>query len=139
MNNLLTALATKVSGSTLSNDVGGRIFIAKVPDDEANNYPRVVISIISVVMEKTFTEIYWNVLMQVDLISTVSAGLAQITTMDSDLTALLDDCLMSITGFTLVSCERKNLSPMVDDIVMPDGTNGAHFWPVEFEIKLSKN
>lgn len=137
MNALLDALEAKFLDSTLYNSVGGKIYY-----DEADSpdYPRVVYSIVSAPKEKTFTEQYINVLLQVDLFSARSAGKAVITTMYNDLVALLDDKQMDIVGYTLVWMCEKNVVPLTEEVdALPDGTTTIFHWPVDWEIRISKN
>jgi len=65
MNNLLSAIMTKLSGSALYNDVGGRIFLDEAP--EGTEFPYVVFFIVSDVPEKTFTEDFENIIIQFSL------------------------------------------------------------------------
>lgn len=134
MNNLITAIQSKFSGSALSETVGGRIYHAFAPD--ANEYPRVVWHIISAPKEKTFTEVYRNTLIQVDLFSAKSAGETQIGQMYAYLSALLDECSLTITGSTLVWCREENLVTLSEDLDEPlqDGSTGLYHWAVDFSI-----
>ena len=139
MNNFLAAIATKFTDSDLYNDVSGRVYL-----DEADSpdYPRVVYSVIAAPKEKTFTEQYVNILLQVSLYSAKSAGMAVMTTMYSDLVALLDEgTLDDLTGYTLVWMREENLVPMVEKLTtpLPDGSTGLLSWHVDFEIRLSKD
>jgi hypothetical protein len=137
MNALFDALEAKFLNSALYNDAGGRVYLdqADTPD-----YPRVVYSVITAPKEKTFTEQYTNVLLQVDLFSARSAGKAVMTTMYNDLVALLDDKLMDITGYTLVWMREENLVPLTEEVdALPDGTTSILHWAVDWEIRISKN
>jgi len=137
MNNFLEALKNKFTDSDLYNDVSGRVHL-----DEADSpdYPRVVYSIISAPKEKTFTEQYVNVLLQVSLYSAKSAGTTIMTTMYNHLVALLDEGTLDITGYTLVWMREENLVPMSEKLTtpLPDGSTGLLGWHVDFEIRLSK-
>jgi hypothetical protein len=136
MNNLISALKTKFATSTLADTVGGRIYYAFA---DTNEYPRVVFHIISAPKEKTFTEVYRNTLIQVDLLSAVSAGDAQIGQMYADLSALLDECSLTITGSTLVWCKEENLVTLNEDLdePLPDGSSGLHHWAVDYTVRSS--
>jgi len=137
MNNFLTALNSKFTDSNLFNDVSGRIYLDQA---DSPDYPRVVYSIIAAPKEKTFTEQYTNILLQVDLYSAKSAGTSVMTTMYNDLVALLDDQPLTITGYTLVKMEEENLVPTTQILSapLPDGTTGLLVWHVDFEIVIKK-
>ena len=138
MNNFLAALNTKFTDSDLYNDVSGRI---DLDESSSPDYPRVVYSIISAPKEKTFTEQYVNILLQVSLFSAKSAGMAVMTTMYNHLVALLDDQPLDIIGYTLVRMQEENLVPMTEKLTipLPDGSTGLLSWHVDFSIRLSKN
>lgn len=137
MNALLDALEAKFLDSALYNDVGGRVYYDQA---DTEDYPRVVYSIVTAPKEKTFTEQYTNVLLQVDLFSARSAGKAVMTTMYNDLVALLDDKLMDITGYKLVWMREENLVPLTEEVPsLPDGTTTVIHWAVDWEIRISKN
>jgi len=138
MVNLISAIKTKLSGSALYNDVGGRVFLDEA--DQGAEFPYIVFFIVSGVPEKTFTEDMENVLLQFSLFSALSAGDAIMTTMYADLKALFDECSLSITGSTLIWMRRQNLTTMVEaDITLPDGSNGVRHWAVDYEVFTSLN
>ena len=134
MNNLLTSLATKISGSALSTDVGGRVYLDQYPADEMPpTYPYIVYFIVSDVPEKTFSEEFENILLQFSLFS-ASPGAAEITTMYTHLKALFDECAFNITSSILVWMKRTNLTTTVDDITVSDATQTIKHWAVDYEI-----
>jgi hypothetical protein len=136
MNNLLTAIMTRTTGSDLSTDVGGRIYLDRAPD--GSEYPYVVFFIIAGTPDKTFTEHYTDTLIQFSLFSS-SSGALEITTMYKDLKALFDEWTALITDNRLVRMNESNLMTMFDDIVTPTGIVGIRHWAVDFEIKTSLN
>jgi len=137
MTNILTALYGKFAGSSLSSDVGGRLFLDQAPD--GCEYPYVVYQIVSGVPDKTFTEVYTDTLIQFSLFSS-SSSVLEIATMYADLKTLLDECSLTITGSTLVWMREQNLVTMMEDITAPDGTTQrCRHWGVDFEIKTSLN
>ena len=131
MNNLLTAIMTKISGSALSTDVGGRIFLDQAPD--GCDFPYVVFFIVTDAPEKTFSEDFENIIIQFSLFS-ASQGATEITTMYRDLKALFDECAMTITSNTLIWMKRTNLTTMREDVTTPSGTVGVRHWAVDYEI-----
>lgn len=135
MNNLLQALATKISVSTLSSDVGGRIYLDQYPPDEMPaTYPYVIYFIVSGVPERTFTEHYTDVLIQFSIFS-ASSGAAEITTIYNDLIALFDEQTLTISSIEAVWMREENLTTMIDEITVADASQSVKHWAVDFEIK----
>lgn len=134
MNNLLTAIMTKTSGSALSTDVGGRIFLDDAPQE--TEFPYVVFFIVSDVPADTFVESLEDILIQFSLFS-ASVGATEITTMYTDLKALFDDQYLSITNNTHIYMMRQNLTTMVEDIIVADATQRVKHWAVDYGILLS--
>jgi hypothetical protein len=137
MQPLIDAISTKLLDSAIYNDVGGRAYYDTADSDDL---PRLVYSIVSGVPDKTFSELYHDVLIQFDLFSALSAGKTQITTMYADLISLMDECSLSITGYTLVWMREANLVTMVEDLsALQDGSSICLHWAVDFEARISKN
>ena len=132
MNNLLTAIMTKLTGSALSSDVGGRIFADEAPDGAP--FPYVIFLIISDVPDNTFTDDLHEILIQFSLYST-SSGLAEITDMYADLKALFDDCTLAITSTTFLFMKRQSMTTMFDAITTPAGEVGVRHWAADYIIK----
>lgn len=136
MNNLLTAIYGKFSGSSLSSNVGGRIFFDSAP--EGTEYPYVVYFINNSVQNKTFTEIYSDTTVQFNLFS-ISTGVTEITTMYNNLKSLFDECSLTITGSTLIWMREGVLSTSYEDIVTENGTVGCRNWAVDYDVLTSLN
>lgn len=137
MQALIDAIVNKLAGSTISDDVGGRCYYDTA---DSQDTPYLVYSIVSAVPDKTFSEHDYDVLIQVDLFSALSAGKTQITTMYADLISLLDECSLTITGYALVWCREANLVTMVEDLsALQDGTNILNHWAIDFEVRVSQN
>ena len=136
MVNLLTAIYSKTSGSALSSDVGGRIFLDRAPD--GCEFPYVVFFVVSGVPDRTFSEHYTNTLIQFSLFS-ASSSAVEITDMYADLKALFDEQPLTITGSTLVWMKENNLTTMADDITVADATQAVKSWHVDFEVLTSLN
>ena len=136
MNNLLTSIMSKTSGQSISNDVGGRIFLDQAPDGV--EYPYIVFFIVTDTPGKTFTEDFENIIIQFSLFS-ASSGATEITTMYRDLKALFDECALTIppTGTEtdkLIWFKRQNLTTMMDEVVVADATQNVKHWAVDYEI-----
>lgn len=136
MNNLLSAIMTKCSGSALSADVGGRIFFDEAPETSA--FPYIVFKIIAGTPQDTFKDSIEDTLVQFSLFS-ISDGAAEITDMYADLKALFDWQALTITGNTCIWVMRQNLSTMFDEVTTTSGTVGLRHWAVDYSIMMQKS
>ena len=128
MNNLLAAIFSKISGSSFSSDVGGRVYLDEAPAN--TEFPYCVVFIVSSVPDKTFTENFSDILIQFSIFSDSSSA-AEITNIYNDLKALFDECSFSISGSTLVWMVETSLNTMVESEIK--------HWAVDFSIKKSLN
>jgi hypothetical protein len=135
MNALLTGLMSKLTGSTLSTQVGGRIYLDEALEGDA--FPYVVFSIVACTPDDTFKNKLDDILIQFSLFST-SKGATEITTMYNNLIAILDDAPLSVTGFSHIWLIRKNLTTMIEEITTPAGTEICKHWAVDYSIMLEK-
>lgn len=131
MNNLFTALVTKIANSNFSTAIGGRFYADVAP--EGCEYPYCVFSIVSSNPDYTFTERFEDTTIQFSLYS-ISESVAEMTALYGYLTALFDECEMTITGETLVWMKRENLTTMYDAIDTPNGTLGLRHWATDYLI-----
>lgn len=136
MQALITAIDAKLLDSTVYNDVGGRVYYDTA---DTNDLPYIVYSIVSAVPDRTFSERYTELIIQFDLFSALSAGKTQITTMYTDLISLLDECSLTITGYTLVWMRETGLQTFVEDTsALQDGSSILNHWAIDFECRISK-
>lgn len=135
MINIFTALMTKFAGSAFSTDVGGRIYLDEAP--AGAQFPYCVFFIVSDIPQYPGNKTMESILIQFSLFST-SQAVAEITTMLTDLRALLDDCSLTITSSTLVYFIRENFTTQFEDITTPDGTVGVRHYIQEYEISTVK-
>lgn len=131
MNNLLTAIMTKCSGSALSTAVGGRIFEGEAP--EGTEFPYVVITIVTDAQADTFKDKLEDLTIQFSLYS-ISKGLTEITTMFADLKTLFDDAVLTIAGNYHILIARENLTTMQDEFTTPQGTASGRHWAVDYRL-----
>lgn len=131
MHNLLASIMTKCSGSALSTAVGGRIFEGQAP--EGTEFPYVVITIVDDAQADTFKDKLEDLQIQFSLFS-ISKGLTEITGMFTNLKALFDDAVLTITGNYHILISRQHLTTMYDDITTPEGTVGLRHWAVDYWI-----
>jgi len=133
---LITAINAKWPGSALDSAVGGRVFLDQAP--AGCEFPYVVWFIVSGVPDRTFTEHYTDALIQFSIFS-ASPGAVVITSIYNALVALFDECILTITGSTLVWMRETNMQTMVEDITVGDGTQSVKAWHVDFEVRTSLN
>jgi hypothetical protein len=139
MNNILTALATKMSTSTFLTNLSGRIWLDSYQGDLPIIYPYCIYSVVTAPLEKTFTEEYRNTLIQFTICSSSSSAV-EITGLYGDLKTLLDDqSLGTITSNTLVSMKEENLVTTTEEITASDGSQVIKVWHVDYEIITSKS
>jgi len=131
IDDLLTAVMTKTSGSTLSGDLAGRIFLDEAP--EGAEFPYCVFRIVSDVPEYPSNHTLEDLLLQFSLYS-ISASAVEIGDLLTHLRSLFDDCSLTISGNTLVYFIRGNLTPMVEDITTPAGTASCKHWAQEYSV-----
>jgi hypothetical protein len=136
MKALSTAIFSKLAGSTLETDIGGRLFKGRA--DEGAEFPYAVFMVVSDVPEKTFTEDFENVLIQFSLFSSASSS-GEIEDMYSHLKTLFDECSLTITGSTLVWMKRANAFLMVEDHTTTAGTQQVWYYAVDYEVMTSLN
>lgn len=137
MRELIDAINNKIADTTLFWSVGGRVYYDTA---DTNDLPYIVYSIVSAVPDRTFSERYTELILQFDLFSALSAGKTEITTMYADLISLLDECSLSITGYTLVWIRETGLQTFVEDTsALQDGSNILLHHAVDFECRISKN
>lgn len=129
--NLFTALINKISGSAFTSDIGGRFYADVAPQNA--DYPYCVFSIVTNNPDYTFTEDFEETTIQFSLYST-SAGTTEITDMWKDLTALFDECSLTITDQTLIWMVRRNTTTMYDDVTTTSGTVGLRHWAVDYDL-----
>jgi hypothetical protein len=142
MNNLLTAIMTKISGSALESDVNGRIWLDEYQDDPPVIYPYIIYFDVTDNPDNVFAKTGEEYLFQFSLFS-ASKGLAEITTMLKDLKALFDDCSMTIPPTGTVTdrlewCKRGAKQTMTEDITTVEGTTKVKHWSQEYEITTQK-
>lgn len=134
MDGLLSAIMTKTTGSALSTDVGGRIYLDVTPDD--STFPYVTFMIISGSPDDSFQEKVDEFIFQFSLFS-ASSGAAEITDMYNDLRTLFDDCNLTISGATFCSMQRQSLTTMIEEITVVDATQRIRHWAVEYLIRVA--
>lgn len=131
MKNLTTAIYAKLSGSDFSSDIGGRLFKGRATSGA--EYPYAVFFMVTNIPEKTFSENYEDVIIQFSLFSSTS-GTTEIENMYTHLKALYDECVLSITGATLIWMKRDNAVFLVEDHTTPSGTAQVYAYHIDYSI-----
>lgn len=131
MLNLTTAIYSKLSGSSLETAIGGRMFKGRA--SEGADYPFIVFFVVTNRPEKTFSENYEDVIIQFSLFSSTS-GTTEIENMYTHLKALYDECVLSITGATLIWMKRDNAVFLVEDHTTPSGTAQVYAYHIDYSI-----
>ncbi|PKN20887.1 MAG: hypothetical protein CVU71_03660 [Deltaproteobacteria bacterium HGW-Deltaproteobacteria-6] len=133
MDELIKAIVSKLSGSALSTDVNGRVYLDRAPD--SCEFPYIVFFVVSSVPDWMFTERFEDTMIQFSLFSN-SESAVEITTMLKDLKSLFDDCSLTITSDTLVWFRRQNIATMVEDITTTAGAQAVKHYAVDYEAKV---
>lgn len=136
MNNLLSSIMTKTTGSALSTDVNGRVFLDRAPEE--TEFPYVSFFIVSGVPDDVFNKKGKDIILQFDLFSN-SEGAAEITDMYNDLHSLFDDCSLAITSNNLVWMKETNVTTMTEDITTASGTQKVKHWAVDYQIQTQSS
>jgi hypothetical protein len=142
MENLLKAIATKISGSALSSDVGGRIYHDEYPPDEMPpTYPYVIYFDVTDNPDNVFAKTGEEYLFQFSMFSN-SSGSTEITNIRKDLRALFDDCDMTIppTGTVtdkLIWCKRGPAQTFTEEVTTDKKSTIKH-WTQEYFITTQK-
>lgn len=137
MKNLTTALFNKFTGSAFSTSVGGRLYKTRVPQNPT--FPYAVYYVVSDAPQDTFTDHIEDVLIQFSVFSTASSS-SEIEDILTNLKALYDNCLLSITGNTCVQMERTGGGGLTDVPADVEEGTGAYFQcDVDYEVIMQKN
>lgn len=131
-----TALVGVVHNDLYS-DLGGRLYEAgNVPGDVV--YPYGVYMIVAAPKEKTFTEEFTNVILQLSIFSSASSS-AEIKNAYAHASKLFDECALTITGSTLVWFRETNLACLIEEHTTPSGTASVRHYAIDFDVKTSLN
>jgi len=137
---LFDAIMDKFSGSALFNDLGGRFFQGEYDLNPPVVYPYGKFFIVVGTPDRTFTESYKDIILQVSLLSPKTLGAASLALIYNHMIDLYDECSLSITGYTLLWM-RETVHSQMEEIVeaLPDGSSVVNHWSSDFEIRISKN
>ena len=134
MKNLTTAIWGRLSGSSFSTAIGGRMYKSQAPEN--TEFPYAVYRVVTNTPERTFSEDYENTTIQFSLFS-IASGTTEIEGMFTNLKTLYDEQSFSITGSTLIWMRRATTVFNVEDHITPNGTQRVWAYHVDFEIMTS--
>lgn len=141
LTNLCTALYsrfTAVDGTGSQNAfytaINGQLFEDEAP--AGTQYPYAVYMIVTAPKERTFSEIYTNITLQLSIFSS-NMDSSEIKGLYQKAVALFDECQLSITGSKLVWMREENLSTLIEEVTTPTGTERVRAYHIDFEIKVS--
>lgn len=117
--------------------VGGRLY---EDDDTLGNavMPYAIYKIVSAPMEKTFTEDFVEILLQLSIVSSNSSS-AEIKDAYAHASALFDECALTFTGGTLLRMHETNMVPMREEITTVAGTQWVRHYAVDYEVLIEKS
>ena len=132
MKNLTTAIYGKLSGSTLETTINGQLY--KGQADQGAVFPYIVYFIVSDIPEYPGGKTIEQVLLQFSLFSVLGSS-SEIEDMLTNLRALYDDVVLTITGNTEIYFIRGNMVTMRDEL---EGTEGVWHYVQEYEVWMVK-
>jgi hypothetical protein len=131
---------TAVDGGGASNSfftaVNGQLYEDMAP--EGAQYPYAVYTIAAAPKERTFTEIYTNIFLELSIFSSNSSS-AEIKDIYQKAVALYDEKSLTITGSTLVWMREDYMTAVVENVITPSGTQMIRTYHVDFDVRTSLN
>ena len=131
-----TALDGVGSQNAFYQAINGQLFEDEAPT--GTQYPYAVYSVVAAPKERTFTEIYTNILLQLSIFSS-NMDSSEIKGLYQKAAALFDECSLSVTGSTLVWMREENLTTLVEEVTTQTGTERVRAYHVDYDIKVSLN
>lgn len=117
--------------------LNGQLFEDEAP--EGTQYPYAVYSVVAAPKEKTFTEVYTNVLLQLSIYSS-NMDSSEIKGLYTKAVALFDECSLTITGSKLVWMREENLTTLVEDVdATLTGVSKIRAYHIDFDVRTSLN
>jgi len=141
LTNFTTALYSKFTALTAGvhndfyNAVNGQLFEDKVPAGAA--FPYAVYEVISAPKEKTFTEEFREIYIQLSIFSSASSS-AEIKDAYAHATALFDECALTMTGGTVLRMYEINLVTMTEEMTVADATETIRHYAIDYSILIEK-
>ena len=114
--------------------VNGQLYEDQAP--EGSPYPYSVYLIVSAPKDKTFTEEFTDISLQLSIFSSASSS-SEIKLAYHYAHVLYDECALTITGSTLVWMKETNLTPIIEDHTTPTGTQKVRHYAIDFDVLTS--
>jgi hypothetical protein len=130
MINLTTGIYAKLAGSALNTSIGGRLYKAYAP--EGAIYPYVVFFIVTDIPEYPGGKTIEKYSIQFSLFSSAS-GSTEVEGILTNLRALYDDCVLTITGNTPIYFIRENFTATREEHTTVAGTIGVFHYIQEYD------
>jgi hypothetical protein len=141
LTNFCTALYSKFTAVDIGGSqnafytaINGQMFEDEAP--QGTQYPYATYSIIDAPKERTFTEIYTNISLEISIFS-ANMDSSEIKNLYQKASALFNECGLTITGSTLVWLRETNVTSVVEEITTMPGTDRIRTYHIEFEAKTS--
>lgn len=131
MKNLTTAIYSKLSGSTLTSLIGGRLYKGRAPENV--QYPYAVFFVVVDTQADTFKDKHDDVIIQFSLFSSASST-TEIEGIYAALKSLYDDATLSITGATQALIHRISATFMSEEHTTRDGLQEIWHYSVDYHI-----
>lgn len=131
MKTLFQAIASKFAGSALSTALGGRLYNTVAPQGAA--FPYAVFLLVAGTPDWTFTEAQEESLIQFSLFDK-SEGVGPVCDAYELLTALFDDCKLSVTGWTHLYMHRQS-----QQLVKDEEDPGVWHYIIEYRTFMEKS
>ncbi len=135
MKALTTAIYGKLSGSTLSTAIGGRLYKSEAPQNA--QYPCVVFFVVTDYPEYPGGKTVEHVLVQFSVFS-MAVGSTEVEDILGYLRSLYDDCTLSASGYSQIYCIRGNSQFLRDEVPTVNGTVGIWHYVQEYNIQIVK-
>jgi hypothetical protein len=116
------------------NAVSGQLFEDEAP--EGIQYPYAVYRIIVAPKERTFSEVYSNIMLQLSIFSS-NPDSSEIKEAYAYAGQLFDEKSLTITGSTLVWMRETNLAVIMEEHTTPTGTQSVKAYHITFEVRTS--
>lgn len=134
--NLETAIYGKLSGSTLTGLISGRMYNNLAPD--RTTYPYVVFKVYTYYPDRAFDREYSNYRVQFSGYST-SSSMSELNAIMAAIKALYDEQTLTVTGHTTVWMKLDSETQIVEEHTTPSGSETVTHNVQEYDILLKVN
>lgn len=138
MKNFYTALMTKFNlGGDFYDDIGGRMYQGEAP--ERATYPYCVFSHISNTQEDVFKNKIDDIVIQFSIFSEKSSS-TEVHDAMTDLKAMFDDCILTVSGGTVICLYRLSDGPLMrQEVTTQSGVQMIWHYPVDYNVIFERS